>query len=74
MDPFPVLDTLVETVGDLGDATLQINLHDEIFDPANHFYAPQAGARLLDYANIPTSTSGSTRISLNMSCGSIFRR
>ena len=53
MDPFPVLDTLVETVGDLGDATLQINLHDEIFDPDNHFYAPQTGARLLDYARHP---------------------
>ena len=53
MDPFPVLDTLVETVGDLGDGTLQIDLHDEIFDPDNHFYAPQTGAKLLDYAKHP---------------------
>jgi hypothetical protein len=50
MDPFPVLDALVDTIGDLGGATLQIDVHDEIFDPDNHFYAPRAGADLLTYA------------------------
>ena len=50
MDPFPVLDALVETVGTLRDATLRVDVHDEIFDPANHFYAPRAGAKLLRYA------------------------
>jgi hypothetical protein len=53
MDPFPVLDTLVETVGGLEKATLQLNLHDEIFDPDNHFHAPRSGLRLLDYARHP---------------------
>jgi hypothetical protein len=50
MDPFPVLDTLVETIGDLDGATLQVDVHDEIFDADDHFYAPEAGSRLLSYA------------------------
>lgn len=49
MDPFPVLDTLVDTLGDLEGAILQINVHDEIFEPDNHFYAPAVGADLLAY-------------------------
>ncbi|MEU2003238.1 glycosyltransferase [Rhodococcus sp. NPDC019627] len=50
MDPFPVLDTLTRTVSALDGARLQIDVHDEIFDPANHWYAPDAGPRLLSYA------------------------
>ena len=53
MDPFPVLDTLVDTVGHLEGATLQVDLHDELFEPGNHFYAPQTGAKLLSYARHP---------------------
>ena len=53
MDPFPVLDTLVETLGSLRDSTLRIDVHDEIFDPHNHFYAPTAGTRLLKYGEHP---------------------
>jgi hypothetical protein len=49
MDPVPVLDVLVATLADLPDAVLQINVHEEIFEPDNHWYAPQLGARLLDY-------------------------
>jgi hypothetical protein len=49
MDPFPVLDTLVRTVADLPGAILQIDVHDEIFDPDNHWYAPDAGAALMEY-------------------------
>jgi len=33
----------------LPHAVLQIDVHDEIFDPSNHWFAPQTGAALLDY-------------------------
>jgi hypothetical protein len=49
MDPLPVLDALVDILSGLPHAVLQIDLHDEIFDPANHWYAPQTGAALLHY-------------------------
>lgn len=50
MDVFPVVDTLVDTVAELPNASLRVNVHDEIFDPTNHWYAPDAGRRLLGYA------------------------
>ena len=49
MDPFPVLNTLAATVAQLSDAVLQINVHDEIFDADNHWFAPRAGAALLAF-------------------------
>lgn len=49
MDPLPIVDALVEIVSVLPRAVLQINVHDEIFDPASHWFAPQVGAALLDY-------------------------
>jgi hypothetical protein len=49
MDPLPVVDALVDIVSALPNALLQIDVHDEIFDPANHWYAPRTGASLLDY-------------------------
>ena len=50
MDLFPVLDTLAETVRSLPDAVLQIDVHDEIFDPDNaYWYNPEAGSRILQY-------------------------
>jgi hypothetical protein len=47
MDPFPLLEVLVETMAELSGATLRIDVHDEVFDPGDHFYSPEAGARLL---------------------------
>lgn len=49
MDPFPVLDTLLHTVSALPGAVLRIDVHDEIFDPENYWYAPEMGAQLLRY-------------------------
>jgi hypothetical protein len=49
MDPLPIVDALVEIVSALPQAVLQINVHDEIFDPANHWYAPQTGTELVGY-------------------------
>jgi hypothetical protein len=53
MDPFPVLDTLADTVASLPATVLQINVHDEIFEPGNHWYAPDAGNALLGYRKRP---------------------
>ncbi len=49
MDLLPVLDTLVPIIEVLPDAALQIDLHDEIFDPESHWYAPELGAVLREY-------------------------
>jgi hypothetical protein len=49
MDPLPVIDALVDIVSALPRAILQIDFHDEIFDPGNHWFAPQAGTALLEY-------------------------
>jgi hypothetical protein len=40
MDLLPVLDTLVPVIEALPDAVLQIDLHDEIFDPESYWHAP----------------------------------
>ena len=49
MDLLPVLDALVPVIEALPDAVLWIDLHDEIFDPENHWYAPELGAVLRAY-------------------------
>lgn len=49
MDVLPIVETLTRTVSDLPDAELRINLHDEVFDPDNHWYAPETGELLLKY-------------------------
>jgi hypothetical protein len=49
MDPLPLIDELAEIVSALPKAILQVDLHDEIFDPANYWFAPQAGKALMQY-------------------------
>jgi hypothetical protein len=49
MDPLAVVDALVDIVSVLPNALLQIDVHDEVFDPTNHWFAPRAGASLLGY-------------------------
>jgi hypothetical protein len=49
MDPLPLIDELTRIVSALPKAILQIDVHDEIFDPANYWFAPQAGKALLQY-------------------------
>jgi glycosyltransferase involved in cell wall biosynthesis len=46
MDVAAVADVLAGAVAGLPGAGLQINLHDEVFDPDNHWYAPDVGERL----------------------------
>jgi hypothetical protein len=49
MDLLPVMATLVPVVEALPDGVLQLNIHDEVFDPESHWYAPELGAKLLAY-------------------------
>jgi hypothetical protein len=49
MDLLPVLDTLVPVIEALPGAVLQIDLHDEVFEPDSYWYAPELGAALRDY-------------------------
>jgi Glycosyltransferase Family 4 len=53
MDPLPVIDALIPAVAELPGAVLQVNVHDEIFDPSNHWYAPGVGSELLARADRP---------------------
>jgi glycosyltransferase involved in cell wall biosynthesis len=46
MDVLAVADALAGAVAGLPGARLQINLHDEVFDPGNHWYAPDVGKQL----------------------------
>lgn len=46
MDVLAVAETLADAVAELPQARLRIDVHDEIFDPAAHWYAPEVGARL----------------------------
>ena len=46
MDLPPVLDALVPVIEALPDAVLQIDLHDEVFEPDSYWYAPELGAAL----------------------------
>lgn len=49
MDLLPVLDTLVPVIEALPGAVLQIDLHDEVFEPDSYWYAPELGAALREY-------------------------
>jgi len=49
MDPLAILDTLSAAVAELPDAILQIDLHDELFDPGNYWFDPGTGAALQAY-------------------------
>ncbi|MBV6757939.1 glycosyltransferase family 1 protein [Rhodococcus opacus] len=51
MDPFPIVDVLAGVVSQLEGARLRVNVHSEIFDPDNYWYAPEAGLRLVRYGD-----------------------
>jgi hypothetical protein len=52
MDPLPVIDALSEVVADLPGAMLRIDVHDEVFDPDNHWFAPQVGEAIVSYGRL----------------------
>ncbi|MFA4928183.1 MAG: hypothetical protein WC558_06680 [Patulibacter sp.] len=41
MDPIGVARALADAVDELPDATLRIDVHDELLDPGNHWHAPE---------------------------------
>lgn len=49
MDVLPLMDALVPVVEALPDATLQLDVHDEIFDSQNYWYAPELGDKFREY-------------------------
>ena len=49
MDLLPVMEALISVVHALPDAVVQLDVHDEIFDPENYWYAPELGAALREY-------------------------
>lgn len=53
MDPLPVLDALRRSLDAWPEAVLQVDVHDEIFDPASYWYAPEVGQRILDLEGAP---------------------
>ncbi|MDT5189606.1 MAG: hypothetical protein QOG79_6478 [Mycobacterium sp.] len=53
MDPLTVLDALVPVVAELSGAVLRLDVHDEVYQPGNHWYAPTLGAALRQYAKHP---------------------
>jgi hypothetical protein len=50
MDPLPVIDAVGAAVAELPDAVLQVDVHDEIFDPDSHWFAPHVGNAILGHA------------------------
>jgi hypothetical protein len=50
MDPLPVIDALAAAVAELPGAVLRVDVHDEIFDPDNHWFAPEVGEAILRHA------------------------
>ncbi|OAN39921.1 hypothetical protein [Mycolicibacterium iranicum] len=50
MDPIPVLASLTEITAGLPDTQLSIDIHDEVFCPDNHWYAPEIGQTVRGFA------------------------
>ena len=53
MAVMPVLQALAGSMGRWPDALLRIDLHDEVFDPRSHSYAPGVGSQIMAMAEHP---------------------
>jgi hypothetical protein len=49
MDPLPVIDAVSTAVAEFPGAILQVDVHDEVFDPENHWFAPDVGNEILSH-------------------------
>lgn len=47
MDPLPVIRTLLDASGSFEDVIVRVDVHDEIFDPTNHWFNPALGDEIL---------------------------
>ena len=72
MDLLPVLDTLVPVIEALPGAVLQIDLHDEVFEPDSYWYAPELGAALREYGQHDHVEVRVHPSSLTTNCGITF--
>ncbi|GGF20220.1 glycosyltransferase [Williamsia phyllosphaerae] len=50
LDPLTLMDTLVEAVRAIPDASLRLDIDNDVFDQFSHWYSPTIGAKLCDYA------------------------
>lgn len=53
MDPLPVIETLLEAAEQHRTMLVRIDVHDEIFDPENHWYNPDFGSAVLAFRDHP---------------------
>jgi hypothetical protein len=53
MDPLAVVEVLSDEMSSWPEAVLQVDVHDEIFDPDNYWYAPETGRKILDLGRAP---------------------
>ena len=53
MDPLPVIEALLGIAERYDDVVVAINVHDEIFDPDDHWYNPQVGAAIVALGDHP---------------------
>ena len=53
MDPLTVMDAVVEAARSLPDATVRLDIDENVFEYSSHWYNPTTGAKLLDYNSFP---------------------
>ncbi|KZF05347.1 MULTISPECIES: hypothetical protein [unclassified Rhodococcus (in: high G+C Gram-positive bacteria)] len=53
MDPLAVMDAVVEAARSLPDATVRLDIDEDVFESSSHWYSPAVGAKLLDYTSFP---------------------
>ncbi|KQU59089.1 hypothetical protein ASG84_15430 [Rhodococcus sp. Leaf278] len=53
MDPLTVMDAVVEAARSLPDATVRLDIDQDVFESSSHWYSPTIGAKLLDYNTFP---------------------
>lgn len=53
MDPLAVMDAVVEAARSLPDATVRLDVDQDVFESTSHWYSPTIGAKLLDYNTFP---------------------
>ncbi|WP_415973950.1 glycosyltransferase [Rhodococcus sp. 077-4] len=53
MDPLAVMDAVVEAARSLPDASVRLDIDEDVFEFSSHWYNPTVGAKLLDYNSFP---------------------
>ncbi|MFI8568057.1 hypothetical protein ACIGGF_16015 [Rhodococcus sp. NPDC078407] len=53
MDPLAVMDAVIEGARSLPNATVRLDIDEDVFESSSHWYNPTVGAKLLDYNTFP---------------------